>query len=94
MSTPIKKGWNSRILYGKLVDFVVTTCFGVIPMISAVNGKSPFSCRSIPTGVDLSRVAADKISSDLFRFELGVAKEDFFSGNSLFYAFLKASMIF
>ena len=39
LSTPIKKGWNSRILYGNLADFVVTTCASILPMISNQSGK-------------------------------------------------------
>lgn len=84
LSTPIKQGWNSRFLYGKLADFVVTTCSGIIPMICRQSGRSSSECRSIATGVDLARVAADKTSSDLFRSQLGISPGDFLVGTACF----------
>jgi glycosyltransferase involved in cell wall biosynthesis len=52
LSTPIKKGFNSRFVYGTLADFVVTTCEAIIPLISRQSGKPLPKLRSIPTGVD------------------------------------------
>jgi hypothetical protein len=52
LSTPIKPGINSRLLYGKLADFVVTTCESVVPIIAKQSGKPLSLLRSIPTGVD------------------------------------------
>ena len=52
LSTKIKKGLNSRLLYGFLADRVVTTCAAILPMISLQSGKALSLVRSIPTGVD------------------------------------------
>ena len=84
LSTPIKQGWNSRVLYGNLADFIVTTCGGIIPMICRQSGKSASQCRSIATGVDLTRMLADKSSADLFRSQLGLSSGDFLVGTACF----------
>src|SRR3989338_11715898 len=49
LSTPIKSGLNSRLLYGALADFVVTTCASIVPLIAKQSGKSALLCRSIAT---------------------------------------------
>lgn len=54
LSTAIRKGWNSRLLYHKLADYVVTTCAEVVPMILHQSGRPASSIRSVPTGVDTS----------------------------------------
>lgn len=84
LSTPIKKGWNSRLLYGKLADFVVTTSSGIIPMICNQSGKSIAQCQCIATGVDLAKVQAEKNSSDMFRFNMGILPTDFLIGTACF----------
>ena len=84
LSTPIKAGWNSRILYGKLADFVVTTCSSILPMICNQSGKKLTECRSIPTGVDLDRIRLEKGEEDLFRKSIGVALDDFLVGTACF----------
>src|SRR5580700_2616061 len=33
LSTPIRKGWNSRLLYRTLADFVITTCTPILSTI-------------------------------------------------------------
>jgi len=84
LSTPIKKGLNGKFLYGVLADFVVTTCASIIPMICERSGKSTARCRSIPTGVDLSRIAIDKAASLRFRKALGVGEDDLLVGTACF----------
>jgi len=84
LSTPIKKGWNSRLLYGQLSDFVVTTCAGIVPMICTQSGKKKSECRSIATGVDVNQVVASKSSAENFRSNLGILPGDFLIGTACF----------
>lgn len=84
LSTPIKAGWNSRILYGKLTDFVVTTCSSIIPMICAQSGKKPQECRSIPTGVDPEKIVVHAGELANFRKAMGVTPSDFLIGTACF----------
>ncbi len=84
LSTPIKPGWNSRILYGRLADFVVTTCSGIIPMICRQSGKKTEECRSIATGVDAERIVFEKIQIEEFRNSIGVSQKDFLVGTACF----------
>jgi glycosyltransferase involved in cell wall biosynthesis len=80
LSTPIKPGINSRILYGKLADFVVTTCEAVVPLIAAQSGKPRHLLRSIPTGVDPQKITVDQ--ENHFRKNLGVKDTDFLIGTA------------
>jgi glycosyltransferase involved in cell wall biosynthesis len=80
LSTPIKKGWNSRWLYQKLADFVVTTCAKIVPMVCEQSGKSPSYCRSVPTGMDPLLVQFGLDEPKRFRKKMGVAADDFLVG--------------
>jgi len=84
LSTPIKPGWNSKILYGALADFVVTTCASILPMICSQSGKPEADCRSIPTGVDPKRIAAADEDGCAAREALGLKKSDFLVGTACF----------
>ncbi len=84
LSTPIKAGWNSRLLYGRLADFVVTTCKGIIPMICSQSGKKIELCRSVATGVDPSRIVVSASESKRFREEIGAKSEEFLVGTACF----------
>ncbi len=76
LSTPIRKGLNSRILYNWLADQVVTTCERVVGMIQE-QAKLPKSrCRSIPTGVDPDKITHKEDEVSAFRKQLGVAPEE------------------
>jgi glycosyltransferase involved in cell wall biosynthesis len=67
LSTKIRPGINSRLLYNRLADFVVTTSSCIIPSI-AEQSKIPGSLiRCIPTGVDPSLIKIDQEDVDLFR---------------------------
>ncbi len=80
LSTPIKAGLNSRILYGFLADVVVTTCQAVVPIISKQSGKSLDLLRSIPTGVDPQKITYDTTIS--YRTKLGIRETDFLVGTA------------
>ena len=82
LSTPIKPGLNSRILYGKLSDFVVTTCEAIVPMIAEQSRKSLSLLRSIATGVDPTRIVSDPKKSKEFRKTLGLEESDFLVGTA------------
>ena len=84
LSTPIKSGWNSRLLYGYLADFVVTTCASIIPMICKQSRKSEELCRSVPTGIDPLKIAFDQAASERFREQMGIQPEDFLVGTACF----------
>lgn len=84
LSTPIKAGWNSRMLYGALADFVVTTCASIIPMISAQSGKRLSLCRSIATGVDPEKIVVRKDEAEEFRKSIGAERSDFLIGTACF----------
>ncbi len=52
LSTPIREGLNSRLLYNSLADIVITTCEEVAQNIQRQAKISRMRCLSIPTGVD------------------------------------------
>jgi glycosyltransferase involved in cell wall biosynthesis len=84
LSTPIKPGMNSRLLYGSLADFVVTTCSAILPMISTQSGKKRSEMRCIATGVDPHRMKCDQREVEAFRGSLGCKKKDFLIGMACF----------
>lgn len=58
LSTSVRSGWNSRILYRTLADFVVTTCVEIIESLSKQSGRPKKFFRSIATGVDPDKILA------------------------------------
>ncbi len=84
LSTPIKPGFNSRFVYGKLADFVVTTCSSILPMISKQSGKPLHQCRSIATGVDPKKIQVEPEEVAEFRAKFGLQPEDFLIGTACF----------
>lgn len=80
LSTPIRTGWNSRMLYRRLADKVVTTCettAEVIRQQAAVDNKR---CWSVPTGVDPQLVQAAPQEAEQFRKEHGIASDEILVG--------------
>lgn len=82
LSTPIKKGLNSRLLYGKLSDFVVTTCESIVSMIALQSGKEAAKVRSIATGVDPEKIRYSQEEALQFRKSIGVKADDFLVGTA------------
>ncbi|PIS03303.1 MAG: hypothetical protein COT85_01075 [Chlamydiae bacterium CG10_big_fil_rev_8_21_14_0_10_42_34] len=82
LSTPIKKGWNSRMVYGKLADFVVTTCASIVPIICKQSGKKAEKCLSIATGVNPEKIQVKEGEAALFREKLGIDPKDFLVGTA------------
>jgi len=80
LSTKIRKGWNSRLLYNGLADYVVTTCKKIVPVISGQSGLSLVHCQSIPTGIDISSIKISNDSSLAFRKKYHISSDDFLIG--------------
>lgn len=84
LSTAVKPGLNSRILYGTLADFVVTTCSSIIAPISAQSGKRIDLFRSVATGVDPERIVAKEEDAKAFRAGVKIDEKTFLVGTACF----------
>ncbi len=80
LSTAVKPGWNSRVVYGKLADFVVTTCANIMGPIAQQSGKPLERFRSIPTGINPKKIRPD----NKFRDENHFKPTDFLVGTACF----------
>lgn len=80
LSTPVRKGFNSRMLYNWLADYVVTTCEEAATVIRGQARLSPQRCLSIPTGVDPSQIQFDPEAVKQFRADLGISESDCLAG--------------
>ncbi len=84
LSTPIRAGLNSRILYNHLADFVVTTSSPILATIEKQAGLSPCRLECIPTGIDPHSVKADVPKAIEFRAALGLDPKDILVGTACF----------
>lgn len=84
LSTPIKPGLNSRLLYGYLADYVVTTCQEVVDVIINQARKDPKKCISIPTGIDIANINVKPVDVLNFKKGLNLNKSDFLVGTACF----------
>jgi len=84
LSTPIKKGLNSKLLYGYLADFVVTTCQDAADIIIKQANKNPKKCKSIPTGVNFEKIKVDPKDSKKFKKDFNINEKDFLVGTVCF----------
>ena len=82
LSTPIRPGWNSRILYGKLADIVVTTCKATAEVICDQANLPPSRCFSVPTGVDPTKVIATVDETEAFKETHGLRADHFVVGTA------------
>lgn len=82
LSTSIRSGLNSRILYGKLADFVATTSSVICPVITTQARILPEKCRCIPTGVEPCEVVAKPEEVAAFRQSLNLKDGDFLIGTA------------
>lgn len=80
LSTKVKKGLNSRLLYGYLADFVVTTCQRIVPVLSEQSKKPLSLLKSIATGVDPEKIVSAPTKVEAFRKKLSLQKEDILVG--------------
>ncbi|MES2122138.1 MAG: glycosyltransferase family 4 protein [Chlamydiota bacterium] len=84
LSTPIRKGLNSRLLYKTLADHVVTTSSSILSVIEEQAGLAHSRLCCIPTGIEPSQVQADLEESQLFRKIVGAAPSDILVGTACF----------
>jgi glycosyltransferase involved in cell wall biosynthesis len=80
LSTPIRPGVNSRLLYGWLADAVVTTSQKMVPIICRQAHLKSELCRSIPTGVSPLTVSPEEVRK--FREGLGLKEGDLLIGTA------------
>ena len=82
LSTPIRKGMNSKLLYNSLADGIATTSSAVVSKICYQAQVNPKYCRCIPTGVDIQELKAlsEDGSRDAFREAFHIGQDDFLVG--------------
>ncbi len=79
LSTPVKPGWTSRLVYGRLADRVITSGQAIRDHLIAINALDPARIVSIPAGIDVQRFTP-VADSRAVRRELGLADTDFVIG--------------
>lgn len=84
LSTRIKKGLNSRLLYGYLANYVVTTCREIVDIIIHQAKKDPNKCISIPTGVDISSINVKPQDIIDFKKKFEIHSNEFVVGTACF----------
>ncbi len=84
LSTPIRKGLNSRLLYKSLADFVVTTSSPILSTIGKQAKLPPYRMQCIPTGIAPHLLKADLLKAAEFRATLGVGPSDILVGTACF----------
>ena len=84
LSTPIRKGLNSRLLYKTLADHVVTTSSSILSVIQEQAGLDRAQLCCIPTGIEPSQVQADLEESQSFRKIVGASSSDILVGTACF----------
>lgn len=81
LSTQIKGGLNSRLLYNYLADRVVTTCQEVVPMIQKQAGLDEKRCLSIPTGIAQESMCVDQEAQEAFRKKYNITDKQLVVGS-------------
>ncbi|MCB1213232.1 MAG: glycosyltransferase family 4 protein [Chlamydiia bacterium] len=71
LSTPIRQGFNSRILYGVLARRVATTCHETAVRIARQAGLDHARCYSVPTGVRGDELVCDPAEVAALRLSYG-----------------------
>lgn len=84
LSTPIKGGLNSLLLYNTLADFVVTTSSSILNPIQAQARLSPSNLCCIPTGIDLEVMKPSQEMVAQFRHSLRLSPDDILVGTACF----------
>ncbi len=76
LSTPIRCGWNSRLLYGWLADQTVTTCQTVARIVCCQANLPAKRCISIPTGIMPSALHMEADAAQAFRRQWSIKDTD------------------
>lgn len=84
LSTSIRKGLNSRLLYNTLADFVVTTSSQIISPIVQQSKISSDKCKLIATGVEPQELQLQEKEILKFRRDLGIGPDDCLVGTACF----------
>lgn len=71
LSTQIRPGLNSRLLYHHLADYTITTCEAVAKTIQNQANIPSERCQSIPTGVDPAKIVVSEELIQEFRQSQG-----------------------
>ncbi len=80
LSTPIRKGLNSHLLYNWLADSVATTCEEAAERIRRQAHLSVTRCRSVPTGIDPEQIHYNQEEVAAFRAQMGVRANEYLAG--------------
>lgn len=80
LSTAIRKGMNSYLLYNALADFVVTTCQRVVDPILEQAKLDIKRCLSVPTGVNTDEMIAAQEEQKALREQFQISEQDFVIG--------------
>jgi glycosyltransferase involved in cell wall biosynthesis len=84
LSTPIRAGLNSRLLYRTLADFVVTTSSPILSTIEKQAGIPSARLKCVPTGIEPQILKTDPLKAAEFRASLGVGPSDILVGTACF----------
>lgn len=84
LSTPIRAGLNSKLLYRSLADFVVTTSSPILSTICQQAGLPHARLQCIPTGIDPQGLKADPLKAAEFRAALKIESNDILVGTACF----------
>lgn len=79
LSTPVKRGWTTRFVYGRLADRVIASGQAIKDHLIEAGGLDRDWIVSIPAGVDLRRFAP-RADGPAVRRELGLGDSDFVVG--------------
>lgn len=80
LSTPIKKGLNSRILYNFLANYTVTTCQSIAEVIRKQANLTEERCFSVPTGINADSIQLSPDQITQFRKQWNIKETDFVVG--------------
>jgi glycosyltransferase involved in cell wall biosynthesis len=84
LSTPIRSGLNSHLLYRSLADFVVTTSSSIMQVIREQASLNPSCLKCIPTGIQPDLLKVDPLKAAEFRASLGVGPSEILVGTVCF----------
>lgn len=80
ISNVVKKGLNSRLLYGCIPHRIVTTCEEMAHSLREITGREKASCQSIPTGLDPHALIVSPKKREELREAWGVKPDEIVVG--------------
>jgi glycosyltransferase involved in cell wall biosynthesis len=94
LSTPVKKGLNSYLLYNFLVDHIATTTKDIIPIIAKQSKNDISNFSFVPTGIDPNLIKKDLEKTKEFRKKHNIIETDVLIGCVCFMRSWKGIMDF